>query len=74
MCDPILLHRASNNEPNTYSQSTNHIAFILCTPITSQLISRCGILPFDTVKTTDHRSLYLNTKPRRHLRELRQNV
>ena len=68
ICDPIILHHKSENEPNTYTRSSKRIDFI------SQFITRSGILPFDTVPTPDRRGLYNNINLNQYQRDLHQFI
>ena len=47
-------------EPFTYKNGSKRIDFTFCTQIIDTYITRCGILPFDTISPTPHRGIYLD--------------
>ena len=74
MCHPIFLQHGSKNEPNTYARGSRRIDFVFCTSNISQYIIQSGILPFDSIATTDHRALYIDIKLKEDLRDSHQII
>ena len=47
-------------EPYTHKRGSKRIDFVFCTKLINPIHQKCGILPFDTVTVSDHRSIYLD--------------
>ena len=60
MLDPLLYRHNLKYEPHTHKRGSFRIDFVVCTKIINQYITKCGILPFDTVTVSDHRPFYLD--------------
>ena len=60
MIDPLLYRHNIKYEPHTYKRGSHRIDFVVCTKIINQYITKCEILPFDTVTVSDHRPFYLD--------------
>ena len=60
MIDPITNQHGTRNEPNTYKRGSQRIYYILCSNGLTPFIKPCGLLPFDFIKTSDHRGLYID--------------
>ena len=57
---PLLYRNNIKYELHTYKRGSYRIDFVVCTKIFNQYITKCGILLFDTVTVSDHRSFYLD--------------
>ena len=60
MLDPLLYRHNIKYEPHTHKRGSFRIDFAVCTKIINKYITKCGILPFDTVTVSDHRPFYLD--------------
>ena len=60
MLDPLLYRHNIKYEPHIYKRGSYRIYFAVCTKAINQYITKCGILPFDTVTVSDHRPFYLD--------------
>ena len=58
--DPLISRHGTYFEPFTYKNGSKRIDFAFYTQIIDTYITRCRILPFDTISPTDHREIYLD--------------
>ena len=58
--DPLISRHDIGLEPFTYKNGSKRINFAFCTQIIDTYITRCRILPFDTISPTPHRGIYLD--------------
>ena len=58
----------TKGEPNTYARGSDRIDYFFCTKNIYKFILECGILPFFSIMTSDHRGLYLDVDIIQYLR------
>ena len=55
LIDPISTKHGTAGEPNTYARGSDRIDYFGCTSEIYKFITKCGILPFCSIMTSDHR-------------------
>ena len=60
LIDSTSYHHGIEGEVATYSRSSNRLDYILCTHAIAPSIWRCGVLPFNFVISSDHRSVFID--------------
>ena len=60
LVDSTSYHHSIEGEVATYSRSSNRLDCILCTHSMAPSIWRCGVLPFNFVISSDHRSAIID--------------
>ena len=68
LIDPISTKHGTTGEPNTYTRGTYQIDYFFCTSIVYKFIKKCGILPFYSIISSDHRGLYTDVDITQYLR------
>ena len=68
LIDPISTKYRTKGEPNTYTRGLGQIYYFFCTRIIFKFIKKCGILPFCSIVTSDHRGLYMDDDIIQYLR------
>ena len=58
LVDVHMHFHGTDDEPATHSRGSNRIDYILATPVITDYIENCGILPFHELCYSDHRALY----------------
>jgi hypothetical protein len=67
LVDIIAQHHGSNGEPETYNRGTERIDHIFMTPTLAEFVHRTGILGYNEVTMSDHRTLYADIDLARYL-------
>ena len=60
LIDPISTKHGNAKEPNKYASGSDNIENFACTRKIYKFITKCGIFPFCTITTSNHRGLYLD--------------
>ena len=58
LIDIHMHYHGTDNEPATYARGTNRIDYFLATPLITNYVESCGILPLHKICFSDHRPLY----------------
>jgi hypothetical protein len=61
LSDPLLLHHPGERPPPTYNREKERIDYILVSNNIIHLCLRSGILPYDSIFSSDHRACFINT-------------
>ena len=57
--NPISIKHDTRGESNICTRGSDRIDYILCTSIIYKFVIKCGILPFCSIVTSDHRGIYI---------------
>ena len=68
LIDPISTKHGTTGEPNSYARGTERIDYFFYTSIIYNFIKKCGIFPFCSIITSDHRGLYIDIDITQYLR------
>ena len=68
LIDTISTKHGTAGEPNIYARGSDLINYFACTSEIYKFITKCGILPFCTIMTSDYRGLYLDIDIIQYLR------
>ena len=56
----IAVRHGITGEPNTYLRESNTIDYFFCTEDLTKIVYKSGIIPFEIMKNSDHRALFLD--------------